>query len=61
MLITYKEKTVQITGYRPFSVLLDAFKFLDPSLEINEKIDMEDYRRSWQNSTKRELQEIIAD
>lgn len=58
MLISYKEKTVQITGYRPFSVLLDTFKYLDPTLEINEEIDREDYKASWQNFTKRELEEI---
>ena len=58
MLIKYGEKTVQITGYRPFSVLLDTFKFLEPSLKIEEKIDREDYISSWQNSTNRELQEI---
>ncbi|MBZ9730115.1 DsbA family protein [Salegentibacter sp. JZCK2] len=58
MLIQYGEKTVQITGYRPFSVLLDTFKFLDPSLKIDEKINTEDYITSWHNLTKRELQEI---
>jgi len=56
MLIQYGEKTVQITGYRPFSVLLDTFKFLDPSLKIDKKID--DYMASWHNLTHRELQEI---
>lgn len=59
MLISYTEKTVQITGYRPFSVLLDTFKFLDPSLEISEDIDPEDYMASWQNFTDREIQEIV--
>lgn len=58
ILITYKKKTFQITGYRPFSVLLDTFKYLDPSLEINEAIDRKDYMASWQNITNRELEEI---
>ena len=58
MLIRYGEKTVQITGYRPFPVLLETFKLLDPTLQIDEEIDREDYIGSWNYLTERELQEI---
>lgn len=60
MLITFSGKTVQITGYRPFHVLLDTFRFLDPSLNINEVIEKEKYLASWKNLTKREIQEVSS-
>ncbi|WP_373056552.1 DsbA family protein [Zunongwangia sp. H14] len=58
LLISYGERTVQITGYRPFNVLVDAFKALDPNLEIAENINEEDYINSWEYLTHRELKEI---
>ncbi|MDT0643773.1 DsbA family protein [Zunongwangia sp. F363] len=58
LLISYGKRTVQITGFRPFDVLLDAFKALDPDLEINENINKEDYIQSWENLTRRELKEV---
>lgn len=61
MLISYGKKTVQITGYRPFSVLLDAFIALDPDLKIEESIDEEAYISSWLNLTERELKEIATE
>ena len=61
LLITYDDRTLQITGYRPFSVLLDTFKLLDPELELQEKINAEDYENSWNYLTKRELSEILPE
>lgn len=61
MLVSFGGKTVQITGYRPFDVLLDTFKLLDPGLELPEKIDKEAYINSWESLTQRELKEITAE
>lgn len=58
MLISSGNKTVQITGYRPFSVLLDAFKALDPEFNLDENIDEETYISSWKSLTQREKKEI---
>lgn len=58
LLISNNDRTVQVTGYRPFSVLVDAFRNLDPDLELNEDIDKEVYRQSWEHLTERELEEI---
>lgn len=58
LLISNSERTIQITGYRPFEVLLDAFRNLDPELDLQTKIDLETYRNSWVNLTERELEEI---
>ena len=41
-----------------FSVLLDAFKNLDPQLKIDEDIDREEYLNSWVKLAERELEEI---
>lgn len=60
LLISFGEKTMQITGYRPFSVLLDIFRFLDPGLEIPKKIDKQEYINSWESLTRRELEEVVA-
>ena len=61
MLISYRGKTVQITGYRPFSVLLDTFRFLDKELDIDDNIDAEEYKQSWANLTKQELKVVTED
>ena len=58
LLITYGGRTVQITGYRPFSALKETFKLLDPNLELEESIDEDEYLNSWENLTKREFQEV---
>lgn len=58
LLISYGGKTLQITGYRPFPVLLDAFKALDPNLQLKDEIEEETYRSSWENLTVRELREV---
>ena len=58
MLISYEDRTVQITGYRPFSVLLDTFRVLDEDLKIDDHIDVEDYKQSWVNLTKQELKVV---
>lgn len=60
LLISFGEKTMQITGYRPFSVLLDTFRLLNPDLEIPQKIEKEEYQNSWESLTKRELEEVVA-
>lgn len=59
LLISLGEKTMQITGYRPFSVLFDTFKLLDPTIAIEQSIDKKDYLNSWENLTDRELEEIV--
>ena len=59
ILITYGGRTVQITGYRPFSVLMATFELLEPALNVNQVIEEEDYIKSWENLTYRELQEIV--
>ena len=58
LLISNSERTIQITGYRPFEVLRDAFRNLDPELDLNTRIDKEAYKTSWANLTDRELGEI---
>lgn len=60
LLISNGDRTIQITGYRPFSVLADAFKNLNPQLELNLEIDRAEYINSWEKLTERELQEIGA-
>lgn len=59
LLISLGDKTMQITGYRPFSVLLDTFKLLDAKLEIPHQIDKQEYLNSWESLTKRELEEVL--
>ncbi|MGB7786308.1 MAG: DsbA family protein [Salinimicrobium sp.] len=61
MLISFGGRTLQITGYRPFEVLLDTFKLLDPGLELPQKIDENDYINSWASLTARELEEISTE
>lgn len=61
MLISYDDRTVQITGYRPFSVLVDTFKVLDKNLKIDENIDITEYQQSWANLTKQELKVVSKD
>lgn len=59
LLISVGKRTIQITGYRPFPVLLDAFRNLDPELDFaDDDINPEEYKKSWANLTERELQEI---
>ncbi len=58
LLITYSGRTLQITGYRPFSALKETFKLLDPDLEFGENIDEDEYLNSWENLTTREFQEV---
>lgn len=61
LLITYTGRTLQITGYRPFSVLLDALTVLEPELKLSQEIDEMDYRNSWKFLTVRELSEISSE
>lgn len=61
MLITYEGRTVQITGYRPFQVLLDTFRLLEPGLEIDQRIDKSDYISSWASLTEQELKIISTE
>lgn len=58
LLITFKDKTYQITGYRPFRELKKTFLLLDPDLELDESIDKEVYLNSWEKLTDRELAEV---
>lgn len=58
LLISYGNRTVQITGYRPFSALKETFKILDPDLTLDENIDENEYQNSWENLTAREIQEV---
>lgn len=58
LLISNSDRTIQITGYRPFEVLIDAFRNLDPELHLDIIIDKEAYKNSWANLTDRELEEI---
>ena len=58
LLISNNKRTIQITGYRPFEVLVDAFRNLDPELNLDENIDREVYKKSWVNLTEREMKEI---
>lgn len=57
-LISYKGRTLQITGYRPFEVLLETFKVLDPDLEVDEDINQEEYFSSFAHLTEREKEEV---
>ena len=58
LLVSTSQKTLQITGYRPFEVLSDTFRLLDPDLDLSARIDEEEYKSSWESLTKRELEEI---
>ena len=58
LLISYREKTYQITGYRPFHELKKTFLLLDPELDFDQNIDKETYIQSWANLTNRELSEV---
>lgn len=58
LLITYENRTYQITGYRPFSELQKTFSLIDPGLKLNEEVDPELYKNSWKNITDRELSEM---
>ena len=59
LLVSNAERTIQITGYRPFEVLVDAFRNLDPELDLSDiDINTEVYRNSWANLTERELEEV---
>ena len=60
LLITYGQKTYQITGYRPFSELKKTFLLLDPDIELDEHINKEVYLSSWERLTERELAEITG-
>lgn len=60
LLITYKERTYQITGYRPFSELKKTFLLMDPDLELDREIEKEEYLNSWESLTDRELEEVIT-
>lgn len=60
LLITYRNSTYQITGYRPFSELKKTFLLMDPSLELEETIDAEEYLNSWEKLTERELAEVTG-
>ncbi|WP_324719058.1 DsbA family protein [Salinimicrobium sp. HB62] len=58
LLITYHDKTYQITGYRPFHELKKTFLLLDPELELDQIINKEVYIKSWVNLTDREVTEV---
>lgn len=59
LLIAYKEKTYQITGYRPFSELKKTFLLMEPVLDLDLEIDKEEFLNSWESLTDRELEEVI--
>jgi predicted DsbA family dithiol-disulfide isomerase len=58
LLITYKDKTYQVTGYRPYSELKKTFSLMDPDLDLDTVIEEEVYSNSWESLTERELLEI---
>lgn len=58
LLITYKNKTYQITGYRPFTELKKTFLLMEPTLELEETINEKEYLNSWERLTERELAEV---
>ena len=60
LLISYGDKTIQITGYRPFSVLVDAFKALEPDFELEDNVVAKEYNMAWAHLTEREKEEIEA-
>ena len=60
LLITYGQKTYQITGYRPFRELKKTFLLLDPELKLDDPINKEEYLNSWEKLTERELDEVTG-
>ena len=60
LLITYKARTYQITGYRPFCELKKTFLLMEPDLDLDREIDKEEYLNSWESLTDRELEEVIT-
>lgn len=53
------KKGVIITGYRPFDVLVAAFKQVYPELEYKEDaLERQTYAAAWASITERELQEV---
>ncbi|MDX5347930.1 MAG: DsbA family protein, partial [Hymenobacteraceae bacterium] len=52
---------VIITGYRPYEVLLQALKQVEPNIKPTQKAtDPEAYKNYWGSLTERELQEAEA-
>jgi putative protein-disulfide isomerase len=49
-------KAILISGYRPYSNLIDAIKQLS-AIQETETIDKSEYQKYWQSLTQRELQE----
>jgi putative protein-disulfide isomerase len=52
-----KNKAILISGYRPYSILIDAIKQLI-TVEETKKIDASEYTDYWRFLTERELEEI---
>ncbi len=50
-------KAILISGYRPYSILIDAIEQL-VAIQATEKINRMEYKKYWQSLTERELQEI---
>jgi len=52
-----KNKAIIISGYRPYSILIDAIKQLI-NIEETQKINPADYKDYWQFLTDREIHEV---
>ncbi len=52
-------KGIIVTGYRPYSILMEAIKQVHPQAQnIISKINLEEYINYWETVTKREVEEI---
>ena len=56
------KQAIMITGYRPYSVLLDAIKQISPSISpTSNQNTAEDYKQYWGNVTQREVDELASE
>jgi putative protein-disulfide isomerase len=55
------QQAIMMTGYRPYTALLEALQQVAPTIErTNAAISSEDYEKHWATITRREVDEIIA-
>lgn len=60
ILQSQRKPAIMLTGYRPYSALLEAVKQVSPKIEPTiEHINVDGYRHFWGPLTDREIQEIL--
>ncbi|MCW3108236.1 MAG: DsbA oxidoreductase, partial [Segetibacter sp.] len=60
LILRSPNKAIMLTGYRPYSVLLEAIKQVAPAIEPSvNPISIDAYKRFWGSITEREIAEIL--